>query len=373
MLILNLLIMNNMHKYLLGIVALAALVAVFWFFGDIVFYILLAGVLALMCQPLVAKVSGVKIFGRKLPRWVGAIVGVVSVWLVIVLFFVLLIPLISGKMSDLAHLDYQNMLSSLREPMTELGLFLEKYFKINISQTSLMEMFTSWVKEFVDSGTATSLFSSVFSVAGNVVVAAVSISFIAFYFMKEEGLFMRMLVAVAPTKYEENVRRAVESITSLLSRYFLGVLIQITIMMCVVSAILWACGFELQDAIFVGFIEGVFNIIPYVGPWIGFIISALSGLTFVSAGGMTLGYVVVAIAATIIVAQVVDNYFVSPRVFSRQVNAHPLEIFIVTLIAGTSSGVLGMLVAIPAYTVLRVLAKEFLYNYKLVRELTSKV
>lgn len=365
--------MNNTHKFLLGALALVATVAIFWFFGDIVFYVLIAGVLAIMCQPLVSKVSSVKLFGRSLPRWVGAIVGVLSVWVVIVLFFVLLIPLISGKLNDLAHLDYQSLLSSLREPMMDLGLFLEKYFRINISQASLTEMFTNWVREFVDSGSAGTLFSSLFSVAGNVVVAAVSISFIAFYFMKEDGLFLKILKAVVPTKYEDNVVRAVDSISSLLSRYFLGVLIQITIMMCVVSVILLLFGFELQDAIFVGFIEGVFNIIPYVGPWIGFILSALSGLTFVGAGGMTIGYVVVVIAATILAAQAIDNYFISPRVFSRQVNAHPLEIFIVTLVAGSCSGVVGMLVAIPAYTVLRVLAKEFLYNYKLVRKLTSNV
>lgn len=365
--------MNNAHKYILGTLGVAALVAIFWFFGDIVFYVLIAGVLAIMCQPLVSKVASVKLFGRQLPRWVGALVGILAVWLVILLFFVLLIPLISSKINDLSHLDYQSMLSSLREPMTELGLFLNKYFNISLSQASLTEMFANWLREFVDSGSATTLFSSLFSVAGNVVVAVVSISFIAFYFMKEEGLFMKMLVAVAPTKYEDNVVRAVESITSLLSRYFLGVLIQITIMMCVVTLILLLFGFDLQDAIFVGFIEGVFNIIPYVGPWIGFIISALSGLTFVGAGGMTIGYVVVVIAATILAAQAIDNYFVSPRVFSRQVNAHPLEIFIVTLVAGSCSGVVGMLVAIPAYTVLRVLAKEFLYNYKLVRKLTSNV
>lgn len=364
--------MNNVHRYILGAVALAATIAIFWFFGDIVFYVLVAGVLAIMCQPLVSKVVGLKLFGRNLPRWVGAIVGVVAVWVVILLFFVLLIPLISGKVNDLAHLDYQSMLSSLREPMTELGLFLNKYFNITLSQASLTEMFSNWVSEFVDSGSATTLFSSVFSVAGNVVVAAVSISFIAFYFMKEEGLFLKVLKAVVPTKYEDNVTRAVDSITSLLSRYFLGVLIQMTLMMCVVSLILILFGFEVQDAIFVGFVEGVFNIIPYVGPWVGFIISALSGLTFVGET-MSIGYVVVVIAATILAAQAIDNYLISPRVFSKQVNAHPLEIFIVTLVAGSCSGIIGMLVAIPAYTVLRVLAKEFLYNYKLVRKLTQNV
>ena len=365
--------MNNLHKYILGAVGLAALVAIFWFFGDIVFYVLIAGVLALMCQPLVAKVASIKVLGRNLPRWVAAVVGVAAVWLVILLFFVLLIPLISGKVNDLTHLDYSSMLASLREPMAELGLFLEKYFRISISESSLVEMFAGYMNDLVNQGTVGSLVSSIFSVAGNVVVAAVSISFIAFYFMKEEGLFLRILLAIAPTRYEKNVERAVESITTMLSKYFIGVLIQICCMMLVVTVVLLLCGFKLQDAIFVGFVEGIFNIIPYVGPWVGFIISAASGLTFVTVGGMSIGYVVIAIAATILVAQAVDNYFISPKVFSHQVNAHPLEIFLVTLVAGSSSGIVGMLVAIPAYTVVRVLAKEFLYNYKLVRSLTKNM
>lgn len=365
--------MNNFHKYLLGAVALAATVAVFWFFGDIVFYVFIAGVLAIMCQPLVGKIASVKVLGRSVPRWLAALVGVLAVWAVILLFFVLFIPLISGKLSDLAHLDYQSILAPLREPMTDLGLFLEKYFKLNISESSLTEMLVGYIKDFAERGSLTSLVSSIFSVAGNFVVAAVSISFIAFWFMKEEGLFLRMLLAVAPTKYEDNVKRAVESITSHLSRYFLGVLIQITIMSTIVTLILVCFDFEFQDAIFVGVVEGVFNIIPYVGPWIGFILSALSGLTFVTTSGMTIAYVVVVIAATILAAQAIDNYFVSPKVFSHQLNAHPLEIFLVTLVAGSCSGVGGMLVAIPAYTVLRVLAKEFLYNFKVVRKLTSNV
>lgn len=365
--------MKNAHRYLLGFVAIVAAVAIFWFFGDIVLYVLVSGVLALMCQPLVKAISSIKIVGRNIPRWVAAIVGVLAVWCLILLFFVLFIPLISGKLSDLSQLDYQSMLAFLSEPMAELELFLEKYFKVSISQASLTEMFTKQVAEWVNEGTVGSFVSSIFSVAGNVVVAAVSVSFISFYFMKEENLFLSMLRAVVPTKYEDKVERAVESITSLLSRYFIGVLLQMTIMMVVVAVILICFGFKVQDAFFVGMIEGVFNIIPYVGPWVGFILSALAGLTFSTTPAMGLGYTLLVIAGTILVAQAVDNYFVSPRVFSHQVNAHPLEIFLVTLVAGSCMGIFGMLVAIPAYTVLRVLAKEFLYNYKLVRKLTEKV
>lgn len=364
---------TSWHRYLLGALALAATIAIFWYFGNIVAYILVAGVLAIMCQPLVEKVASLRVGKVKIPRWMAAVVGVVTMWLVIAVFFVLFIPLISGKVADLAHLDYQSMLAALREPMANIGHFLDKYFKVDISEASLTAMLSEQVQKMLNVGALNSVFSSVFSVAGSVAVAAVSISFIAFYFMKEEGLFLKILLAVAPARYADNVTRAVDKITKMLSRYFLGVLGQSTIMMLIISVVLMCFGFRPQDAFFVGVIEGVFNIIPYVGPWVGFVLSGLAGMTFVAPGSMSVGVVLLVIAGTVLLAQFVDNYFVSPNIFSRQMNAHPLEIFIVTLVAGSCSGIVGMLVAIPAYTVLRILAKEFLYNLRLVRELTAKM
>lgn len=365
--------MNSIHKYLIGLLGLAAIVAIFWFFGNIVLYILIAGVLAIMCQPLVNKVASLHIGKFSIPRWIAAIVGVIAMWLVIVLIFVLFVPLVSGKISDLSQLDYQSLLASLREPLNNFGLFLQKYFKVDVSASSLAEMFHSQIDNILNIDSLTSVFSSVFSVAGSIVIAVVSISFIAFHFMNEEGLFLKILLAIAPSKYADNVNRAVDKITSMLSRYFLGVLLQSTTMMLVISVILICCGFRPQDAFFVGVIEGMFNIIPYVGPWVGFFISAMAGLTFVTSSGLSVIWIIAIIAATIAVAQFIDNYFVSPNIYSRQVNAHPLEIFIVTLVAGSCSGILGMLIAIPAYTVIRILAKEFFYNYRLVRSLTSKM
>ncbi|MBR4850662.1 MAG: AI-2E family transporter [Tidjanibacter sp.] len=365
--------MKNTHKYLLGAAALLATVAIFWFFGNIVLYIFIAGVLAIMCQPLVNKIASLRIGKGKLPRWVAAIVGVITMWAVIALFFVLFVPLISGKISDLAQLDYQSMLASLKEPLDSIGLFMHKYFKVDISARSLAEMFDSQIDKFLNIDSLTSIFSSVFSVAGSIAIAAVSISFISFHFMNEEGLFLKILLAIAPAKYEENVTRAVDKITSMLSRYFLGLLLQSTTMMLIISLILICCGFRPQDAFFVGIVEGVFNVIPYVGPWLGFFLSASAGLTFVTSTGLSIVWIVAIIAATIAVAQFIDNYFVAPNIYSRQVNAHPLEIFIVTLVAGSCSGILGMFIAIPAYTVLRILGKEFFYHIRLVRSLTSKM
>jgi predicted PurR-regulated permease PerM len=66
-----------------------------------------------------------------------------------------------------------------------------------------------------------------------------------------------------------------------------------------------------------------------------------------------------------------DAFLIQPNLLGNSVKAHPLEIFLVILIFGTLGGIVGMLLAIPVYTILRVVAKEFLSEYKVVRELTN--
>jgi predicted PurR-regulated permease PerM len=72
-------------------------------------------------------------------------------------------------------------------------------------------------------------------------------------------------------------------------------------------------------------------------------------------------------------AQLVDNIFSQPFIFSKQMKSHPLEIFLVIIIAGILFGILGMIVAIPTYTALKVILKEFLSDYKVVQKLTKNL
>ena len=172
--------------------------------------------------------------------------------------------------------------------------------------------------------------------------------------------------------YLDNIRRALVSVTQLLTRYFVGILCESTLMMLIVSSILLLFGFSASDAFFSGIVVGVLNVIPYVGPWIGFAICAIASVTF-TVGSWSVVAVLAIVAGAIATAQMIDNFVLQPMLYSKQVNAHPLEIFIVILIAGHVGGVLGMLLAIPSYNVIRVFAKEFLYNFKLVRELTDNL
>jgi predicted PurR-regulated permease PerM len=142
--------------------------------------------------------------------------------------------------------------------------------------------------------------------------------------------------------------------------------------MFIVSISLTCCGYGVSNAFFIGLIIGILNVIPYVGPWLGFIISLLISAAFVSSG-MTITFIFISLGITVLCTQFIDNTFIQPILYSNSVDAHPLEIFIVILMAGHFAGVIGMLLAIPAYTVLRVIAKEFFSNFKIVRKLTENM
>ncbi|MBK6564503.1 MAG: AI-2E family transporter [Saprospiraceae bacterium] len=73
------------------------------------------------------------------------------------------------------------------------------------------------------------------------------------------------------------------------------------------------------------------------------------------------------------IIQLIDNIILQPNIFSKSVKAHPLEIFIVVLIAGKLGGILGMVLAIPVYTVLRVVGKVFLKEFKVIQNLTKNM
>ena len=170
----------------------------------------------------------------------------------------------------------------------------------------------------------------------------------------------------------DNVTRALDSITVLLSRYFVGILTESSLLMIAVSLAMIAFGMKAGDAFFIGLVMGVMNVVPYAGPLIGGIISVFLGIVS-PIEGMSVGHTAAVIACSLLVLKGLDDFVLQPTLYSERVKAHPLEIFLVILIAGSLAGIVGMLLAIPSYTVLRVFAKEFFSQYRLVRQLTEKI
>ena len=133
--------------------------------------------------------------------------------------------------------------------------------------------------------------------------------------------------------------------------------------------------FSIENAFVIAFLCALLNLIPYIGPLIGIFLMML--LTMTSNIGADFSTVIlpktIYVLIGFIIGQLIDNIFSQPYIFSNSVKSHPLEIFIVILVGGTLMGTTGMIVAIPLYTSLKVILKEFLFDNKIVKSITKNI
>lgn len=361
-----------MWRYVAGMILTALVLYLVWYFSSVVIYILVSAVLAIIGRPLVRQLTKLKIGKRYLPRWFAAFVTLLTIWIVFVAAFSMFVPLVVNKVYELSTLDFGSVLKSIEEPIARAQEYLHTLFVMPDTKFSLAEVLANTLRDIIDYETVNTAFSSVIHVGMSFVIAFFSISFITFFFLKEDGLFYSMVKAVFPERYQENVSRALDKVTLLLSRYFSGLLAESVIIMIVISLVMIIFGMRVEDAFFIGLIMGIMNVIPYAGPVMGGVASLFIGIV-TPISGYTVGVTMLIIMATLLTVKGLDDFVLQPTLYSSRVKAHPLEIFLVILIAGSAAGVVGMLLAIPAYTVLRVFAKEFFSQFSLVKKLTENV
>lgn len=363
---------QSIAKWAAGVVAVVLIGTLLWYFSSTVIYILVSAVLAIVGRPLVRLISRLKVGKWSVPRWLSAMITLVVMWVVLVGFCLLVVPLVVGKVSSLASLDLGSVLANIQEPLENIQHYLSSLAIMPEQTVSVSEIIVGWLRKVVDYQTINTAFSSVVDITLTLVVAFFSVSFITFFFLKEDGLFYKMVTALFPSRYVDNVTRALDKITHLLSRYFTGLLFESLILMTVISVVLMLFGLAVEDACFIGVIMGVMNVVPYAGPVMGGIASIFVGIVE-PIEGCTIGYTLAVIVGTLLTVKGIDDFVIQPTLYSERVNAHPLEVFIVILLAGSAGGILGMLLAIPSYTVLRVFAKEFFSQYTLVKNLTKDI
>ena len=156
----------------------------------------------------------------------------------------------------------------------------------------------------------------------------------------------------------------------MLARYFSGLLTQIGAFTMICSVFLWMLG--VPNALLIGSFGGILNVIPYLGPILGIIFGCF--ITTSSHLDMEFALVLpllLKVTGAFLGTQMIDGTVLGPLIFSKSVQAHPLEIFIVTLVAAKLDGIVGMVIGIPVYTWLRVVARVFFSEFKVVQRLTD--
>ena len=364
--------LQTVWKFIVGLALTAFALFLVWYFSAIVTYILVAAVLAVIGRPLVRHIERLHVGRFRVPRGVAALLTLFVIWVVAAVCASLFVPLIFDKLNELGRLNFAHVLQSIEEPMVRLQECFSHFFALPHEDVLLNDAIEKALGEWINLESLHTFFSSIVSITVSAVVAFFSISFITFFFLKEDGLFYAMVTGLFPERYSENITRALDSITYLLSRYFRGILTESLLLMTAVTIVMSAFGMRFSDAAFIGLLMGVMNVVPYAGPLIGACLSLFVGLVS-PIEGMTVGQTALVIIGSLLCLKGLDDFVLQPTLYSERVKAHPLEIFLVILIAGSAAGIVGMLLAIPAYTVLRVFAKEFFSQFSLVRKLTEKI
>lgn len=365
--------MNTTLRNFLIIVGIALLVYIFWYFRNIFVYILAAGVISLVGRPIVDLLNGIKIWKIRFPKALSSLITMLFLYGLLALFFVIFIPLISKQIDALSGFDASSLVQGLREQIDKLDVLLRKVYKQMPADKTLYDIAVTTISNVLNPASITDFAGNIVTVIGKFVVAFVAITFLSFFFLKDEGLFKETLMVMVPDQYEKRIRNVLHSIKHLLIRYFIGIIIQCSIVLINITIGMTIVGFPFQQALVMGLLIGIFNVIPYVGPWLGGSVAVLMGMaTAVTTAGypaiwLLFIYMVIVIACT----QAIDNNLIQPMIYSRSVNAHPIEIFLVILAVGSFAGIVGMIVAVPSYTALRVFASEFFNNFGPVRKITS--
>lgn len=420
--------MNFKARYFLAVIPILLVGIILYMFSDIVAYIVIAWVLSMVGAPLMT------FFKRFMGKTTAAVLTLFSFVVFFLIIIRIFFPPLITQARNLAKIDYTAIIKNLEEPMADVNNWLvDKGLKegiepveqeenkqskgkqlvsthlieldtllnntddslthrnlaiiVEVNQPttsnqkpevkkddkSLIEKIRSQILRVLNPSTIPSLFGSFLGTIGNIMIGVLSIFFIAFFFLKEHGLFGKMISSGIPDQHVGHTLTAIDEISNLLIRYFVGILSQVTVITAFVWIALSIIG--IKNALLIAFFAALMNVIPYLGPLFGAafaVVITISSQVDVSFYSDILPDIF-KVLGVFAVMQIMDNFILQPTIFGRSVKAHPLEIFIIVLIGAKLGGIGGMVLAIPTYTVLRVIGKVFFSEFKIVQSITKSL
>lgn len=341
-----------------------------WYFIDIVIFIIIAGVVSIIGNPLVELLDKIRIKKFKLPHAFNVsftLILIVGVFFGLFSFF---IPLIINEAEMVSSIDTQKLADYFRNDLARFQYMLTQVGLLSQGMT-LEETVKESLLKIIDFGLFSDILKSVVSFTGSLIIDLFAIIFLSFFFLKDPGMLPGFLLKVTPFKYRKQLHNVLSKSKKLLSRYFIGLLCQISLNIITYSLALWIIG--VKGPLAIGFFTGIIIIIPYLGGIIAMVAGVVLGVTGVIAVGdypMILPMILRIIIAMGIV-QLIDNNVFAPLIQGKSVKAHPVEIFLVVIAAASLGGMIAMVVAVPAYGFIKITASEFLSNFPVIRNFSD--
>ncbi|PXY46263.1 AI-2E family transporter [Flavobacterium hydrophilum] len=357
-------ISNGILRALTTILVIGAILYFLYEIQTVIVYLCISLILCLIANPLVQFLKNKLKFSNSL----AATTAIVFFILMIVGFIFLFVPLIISQANNLALLDT----NKLQLQFMETEKSIENYF--NIQHIDLNQVLKeSGITSIFDFSYFTRFINSILGFVADMGMGLVSVFFITFFFVKDQDDFKSGVRRILPDNNEDKIINSIIKINHFLTRYFIGLLLQLTVVFILYFIVLIIFGNE--NAFVIAFLCAILNIIPYVGPIIGTVLAGI--LTMISMIGSDFQSEIlpktIYIIIGFLVVQAIDNNVSQPIISSKSVNSHPLEIFLIILISGITFGIVGMIIAIPIFTMIKVILKEFFPDNKIVSVLTERI
>ena len=367
---------DKLAKYILMAAGIIIVGAICWYFKSVIIYILAAVVVSLIAKPVMKLLQKIQIKGRKLPDWFLAAFTLLVIVSLLLAVITMIIPIVSSIVKGISLSNIESAAGQISVPLANLNEMLRNAFPSLGSEFKIETALLAEIQKLFDVSKVSSIIGSATSFLSSFGVGLFSVVFIGFFFIKDDDTFTNIVTALVPDKHEKNAAAAISDIGYLLSRYFIGVMIEVTGVALINFLGLWLIArLGINAALGLAFMTGILNIIPYVGPLLGGALGTILGLILKYSSVVPIGLNVSFWTFTIILiaifcfTQLIDNFLYQPVIYSTSIKAKPLEIFIVLLIVGHIGGPLAMIVAIPCYTVARVIAFRFFRRFKAIRRL----
>jgi len=323
-------------------------------------YLIIAAVISLVARPIVLFLR----MKLKFPNTLAVVSTMILMLGFLIGIIFMFIPLVEEQSKSLSLLDVEALQNNIQNVIYEIDYYFSKKGIDVLSELKNID-FSNQFKEIPN------LLNTIVSILGSLSIGLFSVFFISFFFMKDSRLLKNAVLAIIPNTTELRFSKSLETINSLLSRYFIGLILQITILFILYTIILLSFG--ISNAIVIALLCAFLNLIPYIGPLVGGVI--MFTLSMTSNIGLNFQLEILPTSCYImifyLIAQLIDNFISQPIIFSKTTKSHPLEIFLVIIIGGLLFGVVGMIVAVPLYTAIKVILKEFLSENKIVKSLTK--
>ncbi|PKP28518.1 MAG: hypothetical protein CVU02_00630 [Bacteroidetes bacterium HGW-Bacteroidetes-19] len=345
------------------LVFLALLVFLGWIFLDIVIYFFLPLVLSIIGSPFVKLIEKISIKGKHISQTLAAGITLLFMISVISVLVIILVPIIAKEISLISTIDPELFTNEIQNWLNSIEQVLLKYGMLDPNE-KLSVILADQFKSVLIKIDVQNLAGNLFSFATSLFIAIFSVTFLTFFSLKDKKIFFTTVEKIIPVNYRKNYEKILQASRPPLVRYFSGVFLEMLIMGFLEGTLCFILG--IPNPFLIGAIGGLLNVIPYIGPLLGAGVSTILTITTLlptHPEGALLTNSVLKVLFTFGVANLIDNFVLQPIIYGKSVKAHPVEIFVVILMAGHVGGVLGMIFADPAYTLLRIIVKEFFGHY----------